>query len=166
MHIKWLFSRCGPYFLNILFYVILFCFVLFCFVLFYFILFFNLQGIGICTQFGNAKKLPPVVCSYNISIITDAFQAGLAKPSDSSQLLIALEPEAAAVYCRQRKLREFVEEKGEETVMNSLVPAKTQYLVIDNGGKSQNFIINAWNPMLCSPRVSSSSFTVQTLGNV
>jgi len=63
-----------------------------------------------------------------------AYKAGLAKPSDSSQLIIALEPEAAAVYCRQRKLREFVEEKGEETVMNSLVPAKTQYLVIDNGG--------------------------------
>jgi len=63
-----------------------------------------------------------------------AYQAGLAQPSDSSQLIIALEPEAAAVYCRQRKLREFVEEKGEETVKDSLVPANTQYLVIDNGG--------------------------------
>jgi len=87
-----------------------------------------------------------VACRYDILIINDAFQAGLAKPSDSSQLIIALEPEAAAVYCRQRKLREFVEEKGEETVKNSLVPAKTQYLVIDNGGKNQNFIVIGRNP--------------------
>lgn len=49
--------------------------------------------------------------------------------------MIALEPEAAAVYCRQRKLREFVEGKGDEIVKDILVPARTQYLVIDNGGK-------------------------------
>lgn len=49
--------------------------------------------------------------------------------------MIALEPEAAAVYCRQRKLREFVEGKGDEIVKDTLVPARTQYLVIDNGGK-------------------------------
>lgn len=48
-----------------------------------------------------------------------------------------MEPEAAAVYCRQQKLREFVEETGEEVVKDTLVPAKTQYLVIDNGGKIQ-----------------------------
>lgn len=64
------------------------------------------------------------------------FQAGLVSSKNSSQLIIALEPEAAAVYCRQRKLREFVEEKGEEVVKDTLVPAKTQYLVIDNGGKN------------------------------
>jgi len=106
-------------------------------------------------SFGIANKLPQVACSYKISIITDNFQAGLAKPSDSSQLIIALEPEAAAVYCRQRKLREFVEEKGEETVKNSLVPAKTQYLVIDNGGKSDNFIINGRNPVFYVTRLHS-----------
>ena len=55
------------------------------------------------------------------------------------QLFIALEPEAAAVYCRQRKLREFVEKKGEEVVKDTLVPIKTRYLVIDNGGKSSYF---------------------------
>lgn len=63
-----------------------------------------------------------------------AYQAGLANPRNPSQLIIALEPEAAAVYCRQRKLREFVEGKGEEKVKDCLIPAKTQYLVIDNGG--------------------------------
>jgi len=63
------------------------------------------------------------------------FQAGLVSSKNSTQLIIALEPEAAAVYCRQQKLREFVEGKGEEVVKDTLVPAKTQYLVIDNGGK-------------------------------
>ena len=57
------------------------------------------------------------------------------------QLFIALEPEAAAVYCRQRKLREFVEKKGEEIVKDTLVPIKTRYLVIDNGGKSSYFTL-------------------------
>ena len=51
-------------------------------------------------------------------------------------VIIALEPEAAAVYCRQRKLREFVEGKGDEVVKDTLVLTKTQYLVIDNGGKN------------------------------
>ena len=60
------------------------------------------------------------------------------------QLFIALEPEAAAVYCRQRKLREFVEKKGEETVKDTLVPIKTRYLVIDNGGKSSYFTLKLY----------------------
>ncbi|XP_068713523.1 heat shock 70 kDa protein 12A-like [Montipora foliosa] len=64
-----------------------------------------------------------------------AYQAGLIHPGKSNQLIIALEPEAAAIFCRQSKLREFVEGKGrEETVKNTYVPAKTQYLVVDNGG--------------------------------
>ena len=62
-------------------------------------------------------------------------KADLIHPSKSGQLIIALEPEAAAVFCRQSKLREFVEGKGrEETVKDAFVPAKTQYLVVDNGG--------------------------------
>lgn len=63
-----------------------------------------------------------------------AYEAGLSSSINSDQVIIALEPEAAAVYCRQRKLREFVEEKGDEIVKDTLVPTKTQYLVIDNGG--------------------------------
>lgn len=63
-----------------------------------------------------------------------AYEAGLSSSIDSSQVIIALEPEAAAVYCRQRKLREFVEGNGDQVVKDTLVPAKTQYLVIDNGG--------------------------------
>ena len=78
----------------------------------------------------------------NLNVTTFYFQAGLVSSKDSSQLIIALEPEAAAVYCRQQKLREFVEGTGEEIVKDTLVPPKTQYLVIDNGGN---------NPTLLNP---------------
>ncbi|KAJ7353753.1 hypothetical protein OS493_032623 [Desmophyllum pertusum] len=36
-----------------------------------------------------------------------AYQAGIASSDVPEQLLIALEPEAASVYCRERKMREF-----------------------------------------------------------
>ena len=66
---------------------------------------------------------------YNID-----FQAGLASPDNSNQLKIALEPEAAAITCRQRKLWDFAD--GEKkSFEDPIFPAKTQYLVIDNGGK-------------------------------
>ena len=32
------------------------------------------------------------------------------------QLLIALEPEAASIHCREMKMREFANEKGDATV--------------------------------------------------
>ena len=90
------------------------------------------------------------------------FQAGLSSSRDSSQVFIALEPEAAAVYCRQRKLREFVEKNGEEILKDTLVPVKTRYLVIDNGGKNpakyiQTLIYNNNNNQLCLTRVAHNS---------
>lgn len=64
-----------------------------------------------------------------------AYQAGLVTQNNSDQLIIALEPEAAGVFCRQSKLREFVEGRNREgTVKDAFVSAKTQYLVVDNGG--------------------------------
>lgn len=67
--------------------------------------------------------------------------------------MIALEPEAAAVYCRQRKLREFVEGKGDETVKDTLVPARTQYLVIDNGGKKLIIELNIYIYLIYSDQI-------------
>lgn len=64
-------------------------------------------------------------------------QAGLASPSNPEQVLIALEPEAASVYCRRRKIREFVAESGSDdaSVGDTLALPDTQYVVIDIGGK-------------------------------
>ena len=46
---------------------------------------------------------------YNLSYLTHFFlQAGLVTEANPKQLIIALEPEAASVYCRQLQLRECV----------------------------------------------------------
>ena len=39
------------------------------------------------------------------------FQAGLASPSFPEQLLIALEPEAASIYCRRLRMHQLVPEQ-------------------------------------------------------
>ncbi|KAI2557402.1 heat shock protein family A (Hsp70) member 12A, partial [Homo sapiens] len=38
-----------------------------------------------------------------------AYQAGLASPENSEQLIIALEPEAASIYCRKLRLHQMIE---------------------------------------------------------
>lgn len=38
-----------------------------------------------------------------------SFQAGLASPENSEQLVIALEPEAASIYCRKLRLHQLIE---------------------------------------------------------
>jgi len=60
----------------------------------------------------------------------------LASPSNPEQILTALEPEAASVYCRERKMREFVTESGNDDslVAETLARPETQYVVIDSGG--------------------------------
>lgn len=37
------------------------------------------------------------------------FQAGLASPENAEQLIIALEPEAASIYCRKLRLHQMIE---------------------------------------------------------
>ena len=64
-------------------------------------------------------------------------KAGLASPSNPEQVLIALEPEAASVYCRDRKMRDLVTENqgNDASVADTLDHPKTKYVVIDIGGK-------------------------------
>ena len=51
------------------------------------------------------------------------------------QLLIALEPEAASIHCREMKVREFANEKGDATVSDVFARPGSKCLVIDIGGK-------------------------------
>lgn len=44
-------------------------------------------------------------------------QAGLASPENSEQLIIALEPEAASIYCRKLRLHQMIE-LSSKTVVN------------------------------------------------
>lgn len=59
-------------------------------------------------------------------------QAGMTKTKDSDQLLIALEPEAASVYCRSLGLNHFIGEFGNDA--KPKFKTGTRYLVIDAGG--------------------------------
>ena len=62
------------------------------------------------------------------------FKAEIASPDDPEQLLIALEPEAASVYCREKKMRDFSCERGDANVSDVFAWPGSRYLVIDIGG--------------------------------
>ena len=51
---------------------------------------------------------------------TAAYQAGIASPDYPDQLLIALEPEAASIYCRKLRMHQLVPEKPVQTPLNTL----------------------------------------------
>ncbi|XP_022802762.1 heat shock 70 kDa protein 12A-like isoform X1 [Stylophora pistillata] len=63
-----------------------------------------------------------------------AYKAKMASDNNPEQLLIALEPEAASIYCREMKMREFTNEKGDATVSDVFARPESKYLVIDIGG--------------------------------
>ena len=73
-------------------------------------------------------------------------QAGLASADVAEQLLIALEPEAASMFCREKKIREFVSESEQDNAIVSdvLVRPNIQYMVIDIGGVFQ-LIVFSWH---------------------
>ena len=60
----------------------------------------------------------------------------MASPSNPEQIVIALEPEAASVYCREREMRDFVTESGNSVALvgDILVHTAKHYVVVDIGG--------------------------------
>lgn len=44
-----------------------------------------------------------------VPALPSVFQAGLASPENSEQLIVALEPEAASIYCRKLRLHQMIE---------------------------------------------------------
>ncbi len=52
-------------------------------------------------------------------------QAGIASPDYPDQLLIALEPEAASIYCRKLRMHQLVPEKPVQTPLNTLRRGET-----------------------------------------
>ena len=61
-------------------------------------------------------------------------KAGIASADNPEQLLIALEPEAASIYCRDKKMKDFTSEKGDAGVADVFARPATKYLVVDIGG--------------------------------
>ena len=78
-----------------------------------------------------------------------AYQAGIASPRQPDQLVIALEPEAASVYCRKLKMNQLVGDRSglQEEVEDSV-------LVMEDAGVGEDCV-------LCCPSVPHCS--LQTL---
>lgn len=62
------------------------------------------------------------------------FEAGIASAENPEQLLIALEPEAASIHCREKKMKDFTSERGDADISDVFARPATKYLVVDIGG--------------------------------
>ena len=60
----------------------------------------------------------------------------MGSPENADQLIIALEPEAAAIFCQEKNMNDFHTETGSRSVDGILSQLNTQYIVVDIGGKS------------------------------
>lgn len=63
-----------------------------------------------------------------------AYQAGLASPENSEQLIIALEPEAASIYCRKLRLHQMIE-LSSKAVVNGYSASDTLRNMFDVTGR-------------------------------
>ena len=66
-------------------------------------------------------------------------KAGLGSSEKPEQIMIALEPEAAALSCLEKTLDAFKSEKGTGSVYGLLAQPNTHYMVVDIGGKFTTF---------------------------
>ena len=62
-------------------------------------------------------------------------KAGIGSPENADQLMIALEPEAAAIFCLERNMNDFQAESGSRTLDGILSQINTHYIVVDIGGQ-------------------------------
>ena len=53
----------------------------------------------------------------------------------ADQLMFALEPEAAAIFCKEKNINDFLEESGNRSLDGVLSQTDTHYIVVDIGGK-------------------------------
>lgn len=62
------------------------------------------------------------------------FKAGIASANKPEQLVIALEPEAASIHCRDKKMKDFTSERGDAGISDVFARPAAKYLVVDIGG--------------------------------
>ena len=72
--------------------------------------------------------------SASCNTILSLFKAGIASANNPEQLLIALEPEAASIHCRDKKMKDFTSERGDAGVSDVFARPAAKYLVVDIGG--------------------------------
>lgn len=75
-----------------------------------------------------------IVCFVFFFFPVYNFKAGIASPDNKEQLIIALEPEAGAIFCKERKLKDFVGQTGSARVSDALVSPGKSYVMMDIGG--------------------------------
>ena len=59
----------------------------------------------------------------------------MGSPKNPGQLIIALEPEAAAIFCLEKNMNDFQAETALRSVDGILSQLNTHYIVVDIGGK-------------------------------
>ena len=64
------------------------------------------------------------------------YQGGLGSPDNPEQIMIALEPEAAAICCLEKSMSDFQTETGSSSVEGLLCQLNTHYMVVDIGGNT------------------------------
>ncbi|XP_065648387.1 heat shock 70 kDa protein 12A [Hydra vulgaris] len=79
---------------------------------------------------------------------TAAYEAGIASPAHPDRLLIALEPEAASIFCRKLRIRDCVIEDdlkaklGNDSFISEEFEEKTEYIVVDCGGGTVDLTVH------------------------
>ncbi|KAJ7353719.1 hypothetical protein OS493_032589 [Desmophyllum pertusum] len=63
-----------------------------------------------------------------------AYKAGIASPDNTDQLIIALEPEGGAIFCRERKIEDFADQTGDACIYDVVYRPGLRYLMMDIGG--------------------------------
>jgi len=72
---------------------------------------------------------------YYHYFITFLLQAGIGSMTNPGQLIIALEPETAALFCMERKISKLETERASDLEDAKLTQPQTQYMVVDIGGQ-------------------------------
>ena len=75
------------------------------------------------------------------TLILFIYKAGIASADNPEQLLIALEPECASAYCREKRMREFSSKRGDANVPDVFARPGSRHLVIDIGGNECSFLL-------------------------
>ena len=78
--------------------------------------------------------IEPIITLLRVIPYYPNFKAGIASANNPEQLLIALEPEAASIHCRDKKMKDFTSERGDAAVSDVFARPAAKYLVVDIGG--------------------------------
>ena len=72
-------------------------------------------------------------------------KAGLSSSNNPEQIMIALEPEAAALSCLEKNMSDFQSETGSTSLDGLLSQPNSHYMVVDIGGKFILLIIKVYH---------------------